>query len=176
MDPEFKKEVIISGGVIVASILIFGIASWYLANGISEQAAQIIEKRTVLAEWARSVSTLGEFRLVAPEVEKYEAQIKAILPGKEGLIDFGRVVETIARVNRVKTIFNFEGEAVPAQVGVPGYIAFSLRADGNFADIQSFFTTLHGRGSKFLISLSGLDLQRAGEEYHAAVQGRVYFR
>ncbi len=154
---------------------LLGIAGW-LASDITAQTDRIVQDRLLIRERSASLNKLAELKRLAPQALVYEQKLSAFLPTQEQLLDFPRMLDSLARVHQLALNFTFQGGQGAPQGSVPGYVGFSLDVQGTFNDIVGFLKNVEFEPPRFLATLDSFDVVKNGGSYRLLAQGRVFFR
>ena len=173
---SLKREIIITSALVAGSLLLFMIAFWAIMGRIDTAVASIKLARATLKSNAQAVSALATLKQNAPQADQYEKQINLLLPKREELLGVTRAIDAIARAHNVTFHFSFQNVNGPASLGVPGYVAFNLDADGKYEDVRDFWNDLESKTSRFVMRFGGISVEASGAGYKMSGQGKVFFR
>jgi hypothetical protein len=101
-----------------------------------------------------------------------------ILPAQDGLLDFNRRLDQVARTNGVSLRFDFQPGGNTAPSGdQPGSLAFRMDVSGTFEQLANFFKEVEKNSTQFIMSVDSFDASMAGEgSYRVASRAKVFFR
>lgn len=173
---NFRRNLVTSVSVILASFIIFGIIFYWFAGDLGAQAKKVEESRATIRGRARLVETLARLKRNRLEVERYQTFVDALLPAQDGLLDFSRWLENLGRVHQISLRSSFQGATLTPTVDAAGTIGFLMEVDGSFSSLVEFFKELETRSARFLVTLDNFDVNRSGGSYKVSVYGRVFYR
>lgn len=177
MDHQFQKKVWLNIGIILGSVLIFGMLSFWFAGKIKESADKASLSKASISNYNRAVAIFAELKSKESEVELYSKYLKALLPSKDDLIELPRFLEESGRVHQVNVKFNFKAGAVAEPQGKqPGSVGFTLHVAGSYDRLRNFFKEIESGSIKFMIALDSMDVNLSGNEYRATAEGRAFFK
>jgi len=176
MKSRFAKQLWISFGAIVLSIIAASGALFYFAGDIDSQVEKISNDRLLAAESVAALGVLAQLEKDAPDAAKYAAAMDALVPTHDNLIGVPAWISTIAAKDRVTASLSFLGNNTPASVSSPGTDGFSLVVDGALPDISTFIDDLESNSPQFLLSIGSVDLVSNGGSYRLTSQGMVFSR
>jgi len=174
MNENFRRDVWVGLGIMAASFVVAGIASWWFVNDIAHQADLIAKSRGLIQQREKLFEILAQFKKIGPEIDAYSSRLSRLLPTKDDLLDFPRQLDTMARVYGVSLNFTFQGETkTPENLGA---LSFTIDARGSYGNIVKYIRALETESPQFLITLANVDLSQTTDGYRASSQGQVFFR
>ncbi len=177
MHREFKQELLLSVGIVLASFAVSGFVLWWIDGSMAENAGKIAENRLAFQQYSQTIDLLADLKRAAPAVKKEQDAMNLLLPKKDDLVEFSRWLDGVSRVNKVSVDFGIQGSTAPAKEQEAGSYGFTLGATGSSADLQRFFRELELRSNRFLVSMDSFDFTGGGgSPAHAVARGRVFFR
>ena len=176
MVKNFRRELIISISLIAGSMLVFGMAVYFLTDAITTKAQKISSDRTSIGNRSELIGGLAEQKASSPEVKKFQQEINLILPVKDDLVNYQSWLDGLSRVHQVSINFQFSGETAAAADSSPGYIKFVLSANGDYTGLTNFIKDVEYKDARFTTKFDDFDLKRSGNEYNISVDGKIYFR
>ncbi|MBU6500637.1 MAG: hypothetical protein KGJ89_04260 [Patescibacteria group bacterium] len=176
MQNNFRRELFINFGVIVAVILIFGAVFYWFTGELSSQANQIAADRTLISKRTSAIAVLADLKDNSAQANTYKQAIDKVLVSQDQLLTFPNWLDSLARARQVTLSFSFQGNQTAPQGDSPGYIQFSINASGDLSNIISFIKDVEFQSPQFLVSLDGFSLSGAGSNYSVSLGGRVFFK
>jgi hypothetical protein len=176
MDTSFNKHFIIGLSVILGSILIAGIALFFLSGTVAGSVTAILADKSKISGQSNSVSAIAELKQEAAQAAPYQAAMDTLLPTQDKLIGFNAWISNIATADHVSATASFQGEPSPPLVGSAGQADFSIAATGSAQDITNFLTDVELRSAGFLLQLTSIDLIDQGSNYELTAQGMAFFQ
>jgi len=172
----FRTYILVSVGIIVGSITLFGVAVAYFLGNSNTTAKTISETRSMIESRAHQLEFLAAFKAIENKLVSYETRMDLLLPVKDELFDYPASLTASANKNDVNADFVFRSEQ-PSVPGTLGYAEFALTSRGALDALHSFFTSIDNTGDRYLTNLISLDVSsRGASEYQIVTQGRVYYR
>jgi hypothetical protein len=179
MDTQFNRQLWMSFGIILGSIVIASGVLYYLAGGISGMAGKIVADRKLISQQTGAITTLAELKQDAAAAGPYEAAMDELLPTQDGLIGFPGWVQKIGNSDQVAVTTTFNPNSV-SQNNVPGgatpsSIGFSLQAQGSAGALAAFLKDIQSQPG-FFVQIVSFDLVGGGSNDMLSAQGNVYTR
>ncbi len=174
MERTFSKQLWISLGIIIASIIATTVAFYYFSGEIEARVASILRARSDITAQNMSLSLIASLKSNTPQATKYQTAINHLLPTPDNLINFPGMVDTIARSYGLNDKVVFTGDPVPAAAAVPGYAQFTLEADGADVDLRSFLRDIELKTSQFVIEVKSFNFTGSGPASRLSLIGRVF--
>ncbi len=166
----------ISISFIAGGMLIFGIAAYFLSDNITAKAQKISADRISIGNRSELIGGLAEQKASSPEVKKFQQDINLILPQKDDLVNYQSWLDGLSRAHQVSINFQFSGETVAAANSTPGYIKFTMNANGDYTGLTNFIKDVEYKDARFTTKFDDFDLKRSGNDYNISVDGKIYFR
>jgi hypothetical protein len=176
MKTSFAKQLWLSSGIILVSVIAAFIGIYLLSGSTSAQADKIISDRTLIAQQAAVLGSLAKLESDAPHAADYMAAMDMLLPVHDDLISFPQWVTMLAGKYSVTVSFSFTGNNVVATPTAAGSDGFSLNADGTALNLVAFLNDLESHAPGFLLSLDSFSLTSDGPNYAFTSQGRLFSR
>lgn len=174
---RFRTVVWVYVLTIVGSMVLFAIALVLVGNDITAQSEAVADSKIAQMRQSNFVNNFAHLKTDAVAAASYEAKMKLLLPAEDDLINFPSYISDLARVHAVGHSFSFQGAPVPSDGGVPGYVAFMISVEGPLSQVNDFFTNLNEHTTRFLVNVSGFDLNAlGGGKYRVSFSGKVFFR
>lgn len=173
MSQDFRKWLLIHGGIIAGTVLILGGALWYMRSDISSRIEAIRSKELQIALRLRASGLLAALKREREEAKPFEPKLQSFLPPRDQLIAFSRDLERLARARSVGLGFGF-GAETPATQDAAGTIGFTITVGGTPANILAYLEDIER--SAFIIRIENVDLSGSGSIYSLASDGKVFFR
>ncbi len=127
---DFKKQLWLGIGIIVGSMIIFGVAFYILADNIASSTSTITRNRNNIAEQSTFINSYSNLKEDAPAVSDYQVAMDQLLTTQDNLIEFPSQLDDISRNNNVTVLFSFVGDPVPATPKRSGVRRLSPRRGG----------------------------------------------
>jgi len=173
---NFKNHLLIGIIVVFGSFGAFGFVIYSLSQKLGSASEKISAERLLIRKNQDLVESLASLRQSSGEIEGYITKIEGLLPEKDGLIDFPKQVENLARITQVSSVFNFQGEPIKPE-GMVGFWTFTLSLTGDYVNIMNFVKEMEiTPGGKFVVGIDSLKVQEFENSYKADIKGRVFFK
>ena len=172
---DFQKKLILNIGIIVSAAVVFITAFYFLSDKIDILVKDISARKTLLASQSAEVDNLAKLKADQAQSINIKKRMDALLPTKNGILNFGKSVDALARVHSV-SVGVITRDAAEATISAAGYSSFTINATGGLKDIRDFLSDLEFRAPSYLVSLDGIDISAQGGAYRADVSGRVFFQ
>lgn len=178
MKTNFKKKLLLSTGIIVASVILAVGALVYLSNNLNANAASLMNDRAAMQDKTSDLARLADLEHDAPLAATYQAAIGQLLPPAAGLINVPPAVAALATADGVTATFSFEGNPSAAAGDTIGTVPFSLSVQGTLDHVTSFLADLETKTNSFLVNVDSFDVANsgAGGEVTLTGQGTLYFQ
>ena len=176
MDKIFKKQLWISGGVILGTIIIGSAALYVLAGNLAALSLSIASHRTIMSSQVAAVETFADLKKNASIAANYQNAIDKLLTSQDGLIAFSQQIDSLGRADGVSTNFSFQGGVLPAVANSPGSVGFTLDVTGPAARVSTFMEDFESKSPILLSQLSTANLTGDGTTYTLSAQGNVFFK
>lgn len=174
MTGAFKKQLWIKIGVGSGLVLMAILLIQLIVINIESNSQKIARQRQELGLRILGTDSLATLKLDAEKAEPYQSILDNILPEKDRLINFGQDLITMAKKNKVAMEFAFGGEVKSADTE-PGFINFSIKADGAYDDFIRFLREVEK--SRFLVKFTAADVTRdSGQRFDILASGQVFYR
>lgn len=172
---EFRKKLLIHGGIFFVLILIIGVSLFFLSKKVDAYATEIESTRSQLYDW---IVSLGSFAAIRSEystkAERYGQILQNRLPEKELLIDLKKDFQFLAASEgvNVNLIFNSEAETASPRVGAIG-VTLSLK--GPFPNVVRLISRLNEM--RYLVSIESMTMSRGDNAMmDVEAKGKVLFQ
>jgi hypothetical protein len=173
---QFVKQLWISCGIILASILILTGAIYYFISDLSTQAGVIVDDRAALQNRFNAVTDFAGLENALPEATQYQLAMDQLLPDQYGLVTFEQWLARIGSQYDVTTDAGFQNSIVAPEGATVGTAGFSFDAEGSPANLISFLDDISTKSSGFLLTLSSFEFTSDGTNAKVTGQGMVFFR
>lgn len=173
---SFKRQLILSFGVIIASVAVATVAIYIVSGDIASQVQKIQADRALINQNSGALDVVADLRDQVPQADSYAAAIDQLLPNQDGLIGFSNWLDTIAAANQVSASASFAGGPTPPSASVPGELSFSLQVSGSLANITTFLNDIEAKSPGFLLEISSFNIVPSGGNEELTAQGNVFFR
>ncbi|HEX4104478.1 MAG TPA: hypothetical protein VHZ04_03350 [Candidatus Paceibacterota bacterium] len=174
MKSNFRKQLWLSGGVVVAAIVLATVGLYIFSGDIATNAQKIVEDKNLIADQNAALGVLATLEASAPKAATYLTAMQTLLPTHDALIGFSTWLAGIAQTDNVTASFSFTGNNAPPTASTPGTDSFTLGVDGSAAAIASFLQDIEFNAPGFLLSVDSFSLTSQGTNYHLAAQGKVF--
>jgi hypothetical protein len=174
-DP-FKKNLWISGGIVVGSLLIALGALIFLADNLNSQVAMIAEARSAVQKQTDQVAELASLEQQSARAVQYQSAINQLLPDQYGIFNFPEWFLQVGHQYNVTSDASLQGTVTPSKGSAPGTAMFSFDAQGSMSDITSFLDAAVTKSSGFLFTITSFTLTSDGTEYKITGQGTLFSR
>lgn len=172
----FKKQMMISGIIILASIIVTGVIVYFLAVRQSAMADAITIGRQAVMGQATQFGMLADLKQNAPAAAKYQAAMNELLPSQDDLITFPPQVDDLSRTDGVTSNFAFQPSITSASADAPGSVGFNLNVSGPMSNIIAFMKDFEVTAPILLSEIDSVNVTGNGSTYTLAAQGRVFFQ
>jgi Tfp pilus assembly protein PilO len=176
MDTSFNKNFIIGLSVIFGSVLVVGVALFFLSGMVAGSVTAILADKSKINGQSNSVADIAELRQEAVQAASYQAAMNKLLPMQDALINFNAWVSSVAAADHVAATASFQGQPSPPLAGSAGQAEFSIAATGSVQDIANFLNDIELRSLGFLVQLTSIDLVDQGSNYELTAQGQAFFQ
>ncbi len=163
-------------GIIAGSMIVFGMALYFFADNIQEQANAIAGSRDDIANQSAAINSYSNLKASAAEAATYQTAMDKLLATQDSLIAFPSEINSIASNDGVSMTFSFDGDPVPASSNTVGYVGFKLGMTGSLDGITSFLRDIESSTPILLSKIDSFDITRSGSSYTLAAAGRVFFK
>jgi hypothetical protein len=169
---EFKQQLLKNIGVIAAIILFLILFIVFLGNDISNRIQKIGEQKQAFAGRSQSIESFVSLRADALQAEKLSEKLQNALPTKDQLIGFSKVLEKMAKNNKLAFGFSFGNEISSAETA-PGINEFTLTSGGVYANFIRFLKAVEESG--YFVRFDFFDIAaKKGEEFEILAKGKVF--
>lgn len=174
MAQNFKKRLLIELSLLLGIILVMGGILAYFASTISSKGEAVIEARKLLMSRSFAIENFAGLRGDWNQGAKENlGLLRDSVPIKDQLITLGKDFQFLAGRAGLEFSYAPIGETAPAVPSL-GFIQFRIGVAGTYDVIQKYITTL--QGFRYITTVDGVALVRAGSAYEAVITGRTYFR
>lgn len=172
---DFRRQLIISFSIIVASVAAAAIVISILAGNVATESKKIQTDRGISSQETGVLAVLASLKEEAPQAATYQAAIDQLFPNSDGLIGFGDRIQALATADQVLANSSFQGNPTTPTDMVPGRSNISLEVDGSLNGITAFLKDLESTPG-FLVSIPSFDLVANGGSYRLTAPGTIFFR
>jgi len=173
---QFVKQLWISSGIILASVVILAAAIYYCIGDLSAQAGMIVDDRAALQNRTDAVADLARLKAGAPPAAQYQSAIDQLLPDQYGLVTFGSWLARVGNQYSVTTNATFQDSFVPPQGTSAGTAGFSFDAEGSPSNLIAFLDEIDTKSSGFLLTITSFDFTSDGTNAKVTGQGTIFFQ
>lgn len=173
---NFKKQAWIGVGIVVGSMIVFGVGFFILAGDIQTQVQAVTAGRDTVANQSVLINSYSNLKENAPAAATYQAAMDKLLATQDDLIGFPSQIDGVARNDNVDLTFSFEGDPVSAGSSTVGYVGFKLNAIGSLDGITAFLKDVELSAPISFSKIDSFDLTQDGSNYSLDAEGRVFFR
>lgn len=173
---SFRRQLIISFLIIIASVAVATAALYFLSGDIVTQVAKVKTDRALIDQQSGALDVLADLKEEAPQAAAYQSSIDQILPTQDDLIGFGDWLNKIAAIDQVSANASFGGSLQPPTDMAPGQSTFSLEVDGSLPNIISFLNDIEAKAPGFLLQITAFNLAENGTTDRLTAQVNIFFR
>ena len=174
---HFLRQLWISSGVIVVSILAAAYGIYFYSGDLSAQADKIVNDRAVIQQQTDSIGDLANLERAVPQAAQYQAAMNRLLPDQYGIVTLGEWFTQTGGKYGVSANAQLQGGSALSPQGLtPGSASFSFDAEGPPASLLSFLDEISSKSPGFLISLGQFDFTNSGTSAKVTGHGIVFFR
>ena len=166
---DFKKQLVLEGGILLAIIAILGGGILYLYFLINGNLATIHSDRVKINWRQQDLNTLVQLRKGANAASAMLPQLQAKLPSKDKLFDFSKTLEQMAKSRNLQFGFSFGGE-VSGGASAPSFVPFQIATGGDVRAIEAFLEDVER--SNYLVVITDVDLNSVSTR----INGRVFYK
>jgi len=163
-------------GIIAGSMIVFGVALYFFAGNIQEQASAIAGNRSDIANQSAAINSYSSLKASAAQAATYQTAMDKLLATQDNLIAFPSQINSIALNDGVSMTFSFEGDPVPAGSNTVGYVGFKLNMTGSLDGITLFLRDIESSTPTLLSKIDSFDITQSGSSYTLVAAGRVFFK
>ncbi len=174
MQEYFKKELFLDFSIILGSVLLAAVAIFFLNKDVASQAEKVSSARLSVAKQTAALGILATLKKDAPVAANYRQAMRRILITEDQLLNFPRVLESLARGRNLSLSFSPQGNPSGAGENTPGQLPFSLRLGGGLDNIIGFISDAELQSQNFLVSLDSFNLKGNGSYYDFTGGARVF--
>lgn len=177
MTSDFKKELMIGLGIIVASLVVFFIVFSQLEGRLDTLSASVSAAQANINHKAQLLADLAELKRNSGSANEYKRKMEALLPERDQLYNYQRYLENLAVPRKLNFNFVFQGEPVASTPTAPGSAAFNLDISGSIDGILMFMKDAEIGTTRNIMSIENFDLTRdSSNVYRLQLAGKTYFR
>lgn len=173
---RFVKQLWIGCAIIAGSIVIAGVALFFLSGDMSAQAAMIVKDRQAIQQKTDAVATLAQLQGAVPQASQYEQAITQLMPDQYSLVTFPQWLSTLGGRYDVTTDAVLQGSASPASGATAGTAQFSFSAEGSPSNLTAFLNGMNLTSPGFLLSISSFNVVSDGANEKITGQGILFSR
>ena len=171
-----RREIGISAGIMIASVLAASAGMYWLRGNLTQDADAVAGLRVALMNRTRALESLAALKRDAPVAAAYERALAALVPTEEDLLDAPRRFEAMAQSYGVTAVFKFQGDLARPSETALGRAVFSLDAEGAYADLAQFLEAIESVESGMLLGLDAFDITRSGTRHRLTTRGTLFFK
>lgn len=172
----FIRQLWISCGVILGSIVIAAGVLWFIGGQLSMEAAAIANDRAVAQSKTDALANLAQLESEVPQATQYQSAMDQLMPDQYGLVTFTEWLSQLGAKYGVTTNAAFQGAVTPSAGTTPGTAQFSFSAEGSPANLTAFLDGMNTKSSGFLVTLTSFDVTGNGSNEDMTGQGTAFFR
>lgn len=170
-EKDYKSRLVLNISLPAMTAVVILLLCLWLSSDISRRALLIQEKKNNLASRAEKLESLAALKSDFLSAKPYFSILENILPTKDQLIKFPRVLSDLARENKINFGTTF-GEETKSTETSPGSIAFSLSVAGSYDKIVNFIKT--AESGSYILSWSSIDIRDGGDGSRGVISGKVF--
>lgn len=176
MQDPFRRIMIISGSIIFGSIVVFFLLFAWLGSDLTSQSDGIAAARQAVEDDARAIESFSLLKRSEEEAKQYASRLNSLLPSSGDLLSFSRWVTTTGRDAQVNAQAVFKSTPPKGVPGTIGSANFTLDAVGPYETLKDFLYLVENKAPRYLVAYDSITVAREGEQYHATIGGRVFFK
>lgn len=174
MAQNFKKRLLIEILLLLGIAVVMGGILVYFSYTIRTKSEAVIEARKSLMSRSFAIENFASLR--GDWNQGAEGNLELLrdsIPIKDQLITLGKDFQFLASRSGMEFSYAPIGETASAAPSL-GFIQFRIGVTGSYDAVQKYIGTL--QGFRYITTVDGVALTRAGLNYGAVIIGRTYFR
>jgi len=175
MKTDFKNQLWLSLGILVAAIVVTAGAIYYFAGDLGRQADAIAAQKNLMSAQNNASFELAHLKNDGPKAADYTTAMNELWSTEDDLIGFPQWLQNVGSNDNVSAESVFAGTPT-SPTGGAGTAGFSMTAQGTLSDLTLFLVDLESRSTGFLVSIGSFDLTYQAPEYRLSGEGTIYFR
>ncbi len=177
MTREFKKELLVGLGIIVASLVGFFIIFGQLEDKLASLSTSVSAAQANINHKAQLLADLAELKRNSGTANELKRKMESLLPERDQLYNYQKYLENLAVPRKLNFNFNFQGEPVASTPTAPGSAAFNLDISGSIDGILLFMRDAEQKTTRNIMSVENFDLVKSDSDtYRLQISGKAYFR
>ena len=176
MKNSFAKQLWLSLGIVLGSVVLATIALYFLSGQMDAEAQKIVTDQAIVGRQVALLGILAELKRDAPIAAQYSQAMDKLLPKHDDLIGLSPWLNGIAATHGVTITFSFTGASSPPNGSMPGSDVFSLSANGNLANLTAFLEDAETKAAGYLLTIDTFDLSGSENGYQLSMQGKAFSR
>jgi hypothetical protein len=173
---SFKKQLWISLGIIITSIVVALIVVYLFISDISSKTSQVLLYRSGIALESANLGNAAQLKKDAAQAALYQTAIQKLLPNQDGLINFPQMVDSIARSYNLNDQVSFTNDSIAPSPSAVGSIGFSIEVDGKASDCVAFLQNIELKSDQFVIRVDNFEFSGGDAKSRLVVGGKVFFQ
>ena len=175
MTREFKKELLVGLGIIVASLVGFFIIFGQLEDKLASLSTSVSAAQANINHKAQLLADLAELKRNSGTANELKRKMESLLPERDQLYNYQKYLENLAVPRKLN--FNFQGEPVASTPTAPGSAAFNLDISRSIDRILLFMRDAEQKTTRNIMSVENFDLVKSDSDtYRLQISGKAYFR
>lgn len=171
---DFKKNLYINIGAIIAIVAVFVLFSVLLRMNVDHQISIINDIKTKKGFVSDSSSNLSLLVKQWNFVKDYSQQVSLLVPSKDDMVTFSKDVNSIAQRDGVSLTFNFGIENTASGAGSLGSISFSAIANGPINNILTFMQDVENK--YYSLKINVLEMTKQSDTTaKLSISGQVFY-
>lgn len=168
----FYRRLVIQLGIAFGTVLVIGLAVFFLNAHINTQVTTIADLRRELAVRNRTIELLAGGNSDLARAEPLMKNLESVLPQKESLLAFSRDIKKYGAQFNLTVGFSFGIEKAGSD-SEPGTVSFTLTAAGEYENLVEFLAFLEKH--PYFIRFDGISLSYVKEgQYTMTTSGLIY--
>lgn len=177
MTNEFKKELMLGLGIIIASLIGFFVIFGQFENKLATLSTSVSSAQANINHKAQLLADLAELKRNSGKADEYKRKMESLLPDRDQLYNYERYLENLAVPRKLNFNFAFQGEPVASTPTAPGSATFNLDISGSMDSVLLFMKDAEIGTTRNIMSIENFDLVRdSGDVYRLQISGKTYFR
>lgn len=175
MMDSFRKQIWAQLGIAVISIGALLAANQFMFLELQKTAGKIRDQKSELIFRSKASEFLPKLKEDSEKARSLSATLNKILPGKEGLVNFGNRLIELAKSQKINATFNVKGDVPTTETGL-GAIRFFITSDATYANFTRFLKAVEKEPVS--VKFNSLDVNRKpdGDAFTVVANGEVFYQ
>ena len=171
---RFNAQILFQVGITCVLLIVFAGATAYVRGDIKNRAERIDIARAELSLRQDAVGAYVLLKDASVRAEPYIQVLHTVLPTKEELINFPKVMRSLGEANAIDITVTFGRDSSGGVEGELMNTAFGISAEGSLVNLIRFLESVEQ--SVYFVAFTSLKLTALGQGYRISLDGRVYSR